>query len=82
MQYSIDHTTFPYRKAERLINELKQSDISATITQGGLAIYPTDETQVDTMFSICNGYDITPFKGPTSLELVQRSKGKTNPESN
>ena len=62
--YSIDNC-IPYAMALQLIRELKNSDIEAAITAGGIALVPTAD-QLDAMYRVCKVYKVTPFKGGTT----------------
>lgn len=66
LRYSI--CTVDYEKAKEAVSKLKDADISASITPGGVAIYVSSD-QVKSMNRICAQVGVAVTRGTTDKEL-------------
>jgi len=67
---------FMYDEAVRFVDAMKAAKIDANITVGGVAAYPKDESEVQTMMSICKAFDVVCDEGLTFREedMIYRKK--------
>ncbi len=66
MRYSLD-SELSYPKAKELVEKLREVNISANITCGGISI-GAEENNLQKMFDICETYGVKPHEGLTTRQ--------------
>ena len=67
-RYTVDAGELKYEEATRLIEALREKEVEAEITPGGIAIYSDSKTQKKDILDVCKEFGVEPKVRTTFYE--------------